>query len=595
MKIIQIKLLCSLNKNTIFVLLMRGLIKKYIVFVFILLLSVQLFAQENIEQIEKIDSLNEHALELSRTDHEATLELSEQALELSREIDYKDGQINSLLLIGTVYKSIAAYDKAAEYYFDALEIARETEDDARISICLNNIGNVYQAQHNYSKSLEYYKMSLNIEEELDNTEQMAIRLYNIGVVYESLDSLDKALTYYYNSLLLEEENNNPIGIYYALYGIAGVERQLGHYESAEGNIIRALDIVRDENDQYGLSFCFNELGKLKFAQSDYNAAINAFDSSMYYASAKGLRQEVLENYYDLSKTYFAKGNSNKAYLMLMEYVALKDTLQGIEMGSKVEEIEARYKVEQKEKEIEFLKELTGLKDQKADSERRNRYYLLISIFLLLVYSVIKLRAITNRVISLFLISSAGFALLFIAAILLRLFSAATDYTFLNAFADVFMYSVPFLFIALLVSERVLLKRYLAKAGQINTELDSIEQKPALEMIQLDFDAKDDDLAVPLKDLLVFEASDNYVSVFYRKNDKIEKVLRRGSLKMVEDQLGKHELIQRCHKSFIVNISNVEKVSGNAQGYKLHFRDLEFSIPVSRSFPRAMIQKLKNQG
>jgi len=211
-----------------------------------------------------------------------------------------------------------------------------------------------------------------------------------------------------------------------------------------------------------------------------------------------------------------------------------------------------------------------------------------------VYSVIKLRAITNRAISLFLISFAGFSLIFIAAILLKVFSTAHDYSLLIAFADVFMYSAPLLFIALLVTERVLLKRYLARAGKINTELGAIDQKLPMEMIQLDFDDKEGELVISLKDLLVFEASDNYVSVYYRKDDEIEKVLRRGTLKMVEEQLGQNELIQRCHKSFIVNISNVEKVSGNAQGYKLHFRNLEFSIPVSRSFPKAMIEKLKNR-
>lgn len=567
----------------------------HIVLVLSFLLPLALFAQDDSKaDIDKIKQWNEQAYDLSRTNHEASLELSEKALELSRQIDYADGEINSLLLIGTVYKSIAAYDNAAESYFNALDIARELNDDARISICLNNIGNVYQAQKNYTKSLDYYKMSLDIEEELGNKEQMSIRFYNIGVVYESLDSLDKALTYYYNSLLLEEEIDNYTGIYYALYGIAGVERQLGRYESAEANINRALNIVSSNSDLYGLSFCYNEKGKLHFAKAEYQLAISAFDSSMFYADSLDLRQEKMDNYFDLSQAYSKMQNYSTAYSMLMNYVLLKDTLHGIEMGSKIEEIEARYKVEQKEKEIEYLRELSGLKTQKADSERRNRYFLLISFFLLLVYSVIKLRAITNKVSSLVIISFLGFALLFLAAILVRILSAIPNYSFLNAFADVFMYSVPFLFIALLVSERVLLKRYLAKAGQINTELEALPQKPVREMVKLDFDAKNDEISVSLSDLLLLEASDNYVSIYYLKEDKLHKELRRGSLKMVEEQLGNREFIQRCHKSYIVNIQNVYKVSGNAQGYKLHIRNIDFSIPVSRSFPKAMIEKLKSQ-
>lgn len=572
--------------------------KFHIAFFFVLIFSCSVLAQDENSQsssdIEKIKKWNEQAYELSRTDHEASLEISERALELSREIEYIDGQINSLLLIGTVYKSIAAYDKAAEYYFDALEIARELDDDARISICLNNIGNVYQAQENYRKSLEYYKMSLEIEEKLKDKEQMSIRYYNIGVVYESLDSLDMALTYYYNSLLLEEEIKNYIGIYYALYGIAGVERQLGRYESAEANINRALAIVRGNNDLYGLAFCYNEKGKLLLDKLNYRQAIISLDSSMYYAVSLGLRQEVLENYFDLAAVYREMQDYKSAYDKLQQYVLLKDTLHGIEIGAKVEEIEARYRVEQKEKEITYLKEMNGLKTQKADSERRSRYFLLIGIFLLLLYSVIKLRAMTTRFISIIFISLLGITIQLLIAYLLHVYSSAPEYSYLNAFADVFMYSAPFLFIALVLSERVLLRRYLARAGKINTELDAIPKIPSSETIVLDFEAKNDEIKLELKDLLLLEANDNYVAVYYCQNNKMKKDLRRGSLKMMEEQLVDNTAMQRCHKSYIVNIHNVNSISGNAQGYKLHINEIEFEIPVSRSFPKAMINKLKSQ-
>jgi DNA-binding LytR/AlgR family response regulator len=40
-------------------------------------------------------------------------------------------------------------------------------------------------------------------------------------------------------------------------------------------------------------------------------------------------------------------------------------------------------------------------------------------------------------------------------------------------------------------------------------------------------------------------------------------------------------IYRCHKSYLVNLAKVNHVSGNAQGYKLHLKDVEDQIPVSR--------------
>ena len=56
---------------------------------------------------------------------------------------------------------------------------------------------------------------------------------------------------------------------------------------------------------------------------------------------------------------------------------------------------------------------------------------------------------------------------------------------------------------------------------------------------------------------------------------------------------KHQEIIRCHKSYIVNLCNVEKLLGNAQGYKLVMSNMDKQIPVSRNFPKEMIQKLKS--
>jgi DNA-binding LytR/AlgR family response regulator len=48
---------------------------------------------------------------------------------------------------------------------------------------------------------------------------------------------------------------------------------------------------------------------------------------------------------------------------------------------------------------------------------------------------------------------------------------------------------------------------------------------------------------------------------------------------------------RCHRSFIVNLAQVKSVSGNAQGYRLHFSDPSITIPVSRTAGKELRGKL----
>ncbi|UBM57216.1 LytTR family transcriptional regulator [Marinilongibacter aquaticus] len=84
-----------------------------------------------------------------------------------------------------------------------------------------------------------------------------------------------------------------------------------------------------------------------------------------------------------------------------------------------------------------------------------------------------------------------------------------------------------------------------------------------------------------KDLLYISSADNYAEIVFNKEGALVKELFRSSLSRLEDQI-ENERIKRVHRSFIANLSRVDKVTGNAQGYQLHFGSADVRVPVSRS-------------
>lgn len=78
------------------------------------------------------------------------------------------------------------------------------------------------------------------------------------------------------------------------------------------------------------------------------------------------------------------------------------------------------------------------------------------------------------------------------------------------------------------------------------------------------------------------AQDNYVQVYYFENQVLRSRMLRSTLRKMEDALAAWPQFFRCHRTYLVNFDTIEKVSGNAQGYRLHLRDLEETIPVSRN-------------
>lgn len=94
--------------------------------------------------------------------------------------------------------------------------------------------------------------------------------------------------------------------------------------------------------------------------------------------------------------------------------------------------------------------------------------------------------------------------------------------------------------------------------------------------------------IDVDDLLYIESKGNYVNVKSLTKGKLSKTLYRKTMKSVEKELMQDNL-QRCHRSFIVNLDKVTEISGNAQGLKLSLNNCDELIPVSRKY----ISEVKN--
>ncbi len=117
------------------------------------------------------------------------------------------------------------------------------------------------------------------------------------------------------------------------------------------------------------------------------------------------------------------------------------------------------------------------------------------------------------------------------------------------------------------------------------------EKVASSVITLVAENEKDKLIISPGDLLFIESSDNYCTVFYWKNGELVKPLLRSSLGRLEKQIGLTHIV-RCHRSYVVNLNRVERVTGNAQGYKLHLSGGQFQIPVARQYNETLIAELK---
>jgi hypothetical protein len=141
-------------------------------------------------------------------------------------------------------------------------------------------------------------------------------------------------------------------------------------------------------------------------------------------------------------------------------------------------------------------------------------------------------------------------------------------------------------LSVVLNEARLYREYARRSAGINKELEQREEAPdppptTADRIRIPTEGNAEDLELDAEALCFIRSADNYIEVHHRSGRAVERTVLRGSLKAVEEALAGNDRFLRCHKSHLADLRKVQRVSGNAQGLKLHLDGIEEPVPVSR--------------
>ena len=102
----------------------------------------------------------------------------------------------------------------------------------------------------------------------------------------------------------------------------------------------------------------------------------------------------------------------------------------------------------------------------------------------------------------------------------------------------------------------------------------------------DTSVRGNDLTLPLSDFLYAEAQKNCVDIYFQREGHVEHQQLRTSLTSALADANEKSIFQ-CHRSFIVNLSNIRSAHGNSNGYQLTVGDEHHTVPVSRSYVKTL--------
>jgi hypothetical protein len=133
-----------------------------------------------------------------------------------------------------------------------------------------------------------------------------------------------------------------------------------------------------------------------------------------------------------------------------------------------------------------------------------------------------------------------------------------------------------------------------KADNFHPISAGIEKNRSARPIFIETRQKSDDFMIDPADILLAKAEGNYLEIYITFDSNTDKLIKRMTLKDLEYQLGHLPKFCKTHRSYLVNLSAVQQVNGNAQGLQLVIHGIGFTVPVSRTFMSAFEQQFTDQ-
>ncbi|MCR9251006.1 MAG: LytTR family transcriptional regulator DNA-binding domain-containing protein [bacterium] len=131
-----------------------------------------------------------------------------------------------------------------------------------------------------------------------------------------------------------------------------------------------------------------------------------------------------------------------------------------------------------------------------------------------------------------------------------------------------------------------LKLKLKKSQSLNQKLQSKVSYYEHGWIKLMGENNSEVLNLNTNELILIQSYDNYAKVITHRDDEISIHILRSSLKNLQSQIDTQFII-RGHRSYIINLSKIDQVKGNARDFRVKLKGYKDWIPISREAYKTM--------
>ena len=277
------------------------------------------------------------------------------ALELSGELEDERGEVFALTKLGIVHQNLDEYRIAQRFLHDAIHKAQEIDDWVGESIALSEAGFLEERNENFEKAGEYYQEAIDLFEEKGYQHAVPQLMFSRARVLKDGAKLNEALAIANAAVELADSLGNRYLALHSLDEVAEIYEELGDFEKA----VEILELGIQEAEEGGFTntifFLLNKLSHIYLHINNLSKAEHAASRGVELAFL-GKDWIVAENSLEvLIAVHKRQSKFEEATLDHEKLLMVRDSILDEERARSMLEFEARFRIEEKEKEIATLK------------------------------------------------------------------------------------------------------------------------------------------------------------------------------------------------------------------------------------------------
>lgn len=274
----------------------------------------------------------------------------------------------TVTMIGEVYAQWGQTNKALRFFERALAIYQDRKNLPGILSSENRLAQALLSLRQYDAAEQHLMAALNVSDQSD-TPQLLAQLYtSMGELYYNQFQLNRAQKYFLRALDLKRQAQDAGSIALALSDVARVYQEAGEFEKALSFFDQALEEVKGSPYKVIGAEIRLLLGELHMETGNQKLALQALHSGLEIAMIADDLVTTQRANELLTEAYSRFGKPDKALLHQKALQDLRDQLNRQQSNRRVAELEVRYELDKRVKELNLLKESALI--QGMEFERR---------------------------------------------------------------------------------------------------------------------------------------------------------------------------------------------------------------------------------